>query len=297
MKRRIIAALAATGLAVTMAVGLAPAAQAEPTWGSPYVAIGDSVAAGTGNLPYVDEDCRRSEKAYPNVLAAMQGADVVSTACAGSPTHVVAAQAQALAGQGVLGPATQLVTITAGVNDLPWILVLGACSNQGSPDLCEQLLSMPGAGGSIVPGIATIIGTVRVAAPTAQIVVTGYPYPFGNFSGTCSIGVSSPGKPLKFSSDGAHAINGAVTGLNGAIQGGIGVYQTQFAATVGQGFPDPGVHYVDVTGSFMTHGFCDTGDRWMGGPVPNGPASDRGFHPNVAGQQGYAAAIAAELMP
>ena len=180
MKRRIIAALAAAGLAATMAVGLAPAAQADQTWGTPYVAIGDSVAAGTGNLPYVDEACLRSAKAYPNVLAGMAGGDVVSAACAGSATSAVLTQAQTLAAQGLLGPATQVVTITVGVNDLPWILVLGACSNQGSPELCAQVASTPGAGGSIPPGIAMILGTVRAAAPAARIVVTGYPHPSGN---------------------------------------------------------------------------------------------------------------------
>jgi len=290
MKRRIIAALAATGLAVTMAVGLAPAAQAEPTWGSAYVAIGDSVAAGTGNMPYVDSGCLRSGKAYPNVLAGMLGSAVVSAACTGSPTGVVAGQATALAQQGILGPNTRLVTITAGVNNLPWIPVLLACSSLGTPEACAGVLAtLPQAGATIVPGIAQIIGTVRAVAKNAHIVVTGYPYPFGEFSGMCSIGAGAPGSPVKFSSASAFAVNGAVTGLNGAVQLGISTYLGQV--------PDPGVSYVDVTQRFDGHGFCDTGERWMGGMVPNGPVKDRGFHPNVAGQQAYAAAIAAVPMP
>jgi lysophospholipase L1-like esterase len=296
MKRRIIAALAATGLAVTMAVAVAPASQASVVWGEPYVAVGDSVAAGTGNLPYIDEECLRSEKAYPNMLADMVGSDVTSVACTGSPTGTVLEQAQALIGSGVIGPATELVTITAAVNDLPWTLVLGACSNQGSPELCQQLMSAaPGAGAGIVTGIATILGTVRLAAPAAQIVVTGYPYPFGEFSGMCSVGAYAPGKPLKFSADGASMINDAVDGLNLAIQGGIAQYQLGYFAATGQ--QDAAIHWVDVTDDFMGHGFCDTGERWFGGTIPTGPVVDRGFHPNVAGQQGYAAAIYGELMP
>jgi lysophospholipase L1-like esterase len=296
MKRRIIAALAATGLAVTMGVAVAPASQASVAWGEPYVAIGDSVAAGTGNLPYVDEACLRSEKAYPNVLAGMAGGDVVSAACTGSPTGTVLEQAQDLIASGVIGPATQIVTITAGVNDLPWTLVLGACSNQGSPEACQQLISAaPGAGAGIVTGIATILGTVRLVAPTAQIVVTGYPYPFGEFSGMCSVGAYAPGTPLKFSAGGASVINDAVDGLNLAVQGGIAQYQLGYIGATGQ--PDAAMHWVDVTDDFMGHGFCDTGERWFGGMIPTGPVVDRGFHPNVAGQQGYAAAIYGELMP
>ena len=294
-RRLLTTILAVTALGISALVGAAPAIADEPA-GAPYVAIGDSVASGNGLMPYYDQACLRSKKAYPTVLAGMLGGSVVSAACTGSPTSVVAAQAAGLAGQGVLGPATQLVTITAGVNDLPWIQVLGACSNLGSADLCLGLLGGIGAPGGpavgIAGGVAQIIGVVRLSAPNAQIVVTGYPQLFGQFSGTCSVGAVAPGTPMYFSQPQGGALNQAVLGLNQAIQGGIGAYQAAFLGQTGH--LDPAVQYVDVTAAFAGHGLCDSGDRWISGLI-NGQPRDRGFHPNVAGQQAYAATIGAAL--
>lgn len=293
MKRRMIAALAALGLTALTLVGVAPPATADDAVGAPYVAIGDSVASGNGLMPYYDRDCLRSNKAYPSLVAGMMGGDVVSAACSGSSTMAVKEQALALIAQERLGLATQVVTITAGVNDLPWISVLGACSNLGSSAVCQAVMGGIGsAGPGIAGGVANIIATVRAAAPTARIVVTGYPQLFGSFEGSCSVGAAAPGTPMRFEAANAQLINGGVLGLNQAVQGGIGAYQGGVLAATGHG--DPRVTYADVTGSFAGHGLCDTGDRWISGLI-SGKPKDRGFHPNVAGQQAYAAAVAAGL--
>jgi len=48
-------------------------------------------------------------------------------------------------------------------------------------------------------------------------------------------------------------------------------------------------------GGFAVHGLCDTGDRWVSGLIsPNAKTTDRGFHPNAAGQRAYADIIAAD---
>lgn len=295
MKRRIIAALAAVGLTAAMAVGVAPAAQAQVGWGDAYVAVGDSVAAGTGNLPYTDVDCRRSVKAYPQVLAGLMGGAVTTTACFGDTTAEVFAQVTGLLGTGAIGPNTKLVTITVGVNDLPWIDTLGACSNLGTFDQCAGLI-----GGLVKPGVlppepsaqleALGAGIAQLAAFVrsqiaidGHVVVTGYPRLFGDFTGTCSVGSYGPGTPLKFAAPNAQLLNGAVMLLNAAIGG----------AVTGSGVP--GVHFVDVTGGFAGHGLCDSGDRWISGLANGNPTLDKGFHPNVAGQQAYAHIIAAAL--
>src|SRR3954453_20114578 len=98
MKRRIIAALAALGIGIAPLAAATPAAAEKPA-GAAYVALGDSVAAGTGNLPYVqtaslphvDLTCPHSDgttkpalrsmnSAYPTILAKWLDTPVVSTA-------------------------------------------------------------------------------------------------------------------------------------------------------------------------------------------------------------------------
>ena len=303
MKRRIIAALAAAALACTVGAGVSPAA-ADEMDGAAYVAIGDSVAAGNGLMPYYDSTCLRSKKAYPTLLAQMLGGSVESAACSGANTGAVAAQAMNLGEHGILGEDTQLVTISAGVNDLPWLDAVGACSNLGSLPACSFVLSNVGSAGvGVGQGIVSAIMAVRTYAPTATIRVTGYPKLFGNFSGTCSVGAVAAGTPMKFSQPQGGMLNIAVdglhvpgleevAGLNDAVEGGVAAYKAGFLAMYGW---EDSVEYVDVVDAFAGHGLCDSGERWISGLVSGKPA-DRGFHPNAAGHVAYAHTIAGTLV-
>ncbi|HEX5857539.1 MAG TPA: SGNH/GDSL hydrolase family protein [Microbacterium sp.] len=288
MKRRLLSMLAALALgASALAVGV-PAASADGHLGAPYVALGDSEAAGTGNMPYVDQQCLRSKKSYPLLLAGGFGG-VDSRACAGADTTDVLGQA-AMAD---LGLATQLVTITAGVNNLDWQAVLAACSSGGTPTDClEAQAGIPAALATIPGGIAQLLGAVRAAAPNAMIVVTGYPELFGTVTDSCSVGAFQ-GAPVKFTAQQTMAVNQGIALVNQAIQAGIAAYQAAFTGQFGSA--DPAVTYVDVAAVFDGHGLCDTGDRWISGLASGKPVADRGFHPNVSGQQALAAAIAGAL--
>jgi lysophospholipase L1-like esterase len=287
MKRRIMAALAALGLAATMAVGVAPAAQAVGS-GAPYVALGDSEAAGTGNLPYIDQSCLRSKKAYPAVLAGTLGTSVVSAACAGADTDDVLAQVATLAATGDLGIATRLVTLTAGINNVDWQAGLVAC-NGTDPVACAQALAAAQQAVQALPvKIAMLIGAIRTAAPMAQIVVTGYPMLFGDVTSFCAVGAFQ-NTPVKFSAEQTSLANTFVSSVNAAIAAGVGGYQQQTG--------DPGVRFVDIATGFDGHGLCDTGDRWISGLVSGQKTADKGFHPNVGGQQAWAAIVGAALAP
>lgn len=289
MKRRIIAALAALGLAAGTVLAVAPAAQSAEPAGAAYVAVGDSEAAGTGNLPYVDQSCLRSKKAYPMVLAATLGTSVVSTACAGADTDDVLGQVAALAMSGDLGPATRLVTMTAGFNNVDWQAGLVACGEGGDPLSCQQaLLAAQQAVQALPVQIATLIGAIRTAAPNAQIAVTGYPLLFGDVTNFCAVGASADG-PVKFTADQTMLVNMFIESVNTAVAAGVAGYQGQTG--------DPGVLFVDIATGFDGHGLCDTGDRWISGLVRGQPTSDRGLHPNVPGQQAWAAIVADALMP
>lgn len=289
MKRRILAALAALGLTAAMVAGAAAPAQSLEVTGSPYVAVGDSVAAGTGNLPYADQSCLRSKRAYPALLAATMGTTVVSAACAGADTDDVTGQVVALTMSGDLGLATQLVTVTAGINNLDWQAGLLACSETGDPAACAAALVAAQQALQALPlKIATLVGTIRLAAPNAQIIVTGYPEMFGEVTKSCSVGALQ-GTSVKFTAAQTALVNGFIEGLNTAIAAGVAGYRLQTG--------DTGVEYVDVTLLFDGHGLCDTSDRWISGFVSGKPVFDRGLHPNAAGQQAYAAIIADAIMP
>lgn len=296
MKRRILAACAALALGLGVVLGTSSAAVAAHTPGVPYVALGDSEAAGSGNMPYVDADvdgngvpdCQQSRKAYPTVLSAALGVPVVSAACPGATTAQVAGQALTLHALGTLGSATDLVTITAGINDIEWQKVLAVCSGGATPE-CEAakdeaIAKIPAIGAAI----ANLVGLVRTLAPNAYIVVTGYPLLFGEVTGTCTIGATKGG-PVTLPADFVAEVNLGLLGINQSIAGGVLAYQ---AAT-----GDPGVEYVDVVETFDTHGLCDTADRWIYGVSAGEPNKDRGFHANAAGQQAWAIAILGELPP
>lgn len=295
MKRRVVALLGVLALGVSV-LGVAPAASADGHLGAAYVALGDSEAAGTGNLPYADSECLRSKKSYPMILASMAGMPVASSACSGATTQdVMGDPMMGDPGQlGDLGPMTQLVTITAGINNLDWQSVLAACSSAGSEAACAAAKFTAGMAGLAIPGdVGTMLGAVRMAAPSAKIVVTGYPMLFGDVMTSCSVGAYQ-GTPVKFSAQQAAEANAGIAGVNGAIQAGIGLYQQGYMAQSG-GMPDANMHWVDVAPGFDGHSLCDTSDRWVSGLVSGKANSDRGFHANAPGQQAYAQIIATAL--
>lgn len=279
MQRRSLAILAAMVMGASALAVAAPASAADPPDGATYVALGDSEAAGTGNLPYVDRACLRSSKAYPNWLARSLDTDVVSVACAGATTDdVIATQL------GALGPDTELVTITAGVNNLDWQGVLRECSADGDPVRCAEAQAAAFAAMAALPAdIAEMLAAVRMHAPNAEIYVAGYPLLFGDLAtGTCRAGTDR-GEHVVFTAAETQFINGAIQLLNQAIEAGVTAYQ---AAT-----GDPHVTYVDVTEHFDGHGLCDTGGRWISGVVSGTATRDRGFHLNPPGMREYAEAL------
>lgn len=280
MQRRMLALFAGIAVGASALLGAAPASADHHVGGAPYVALGDSEAAGTGNLPYLDADCLRSARAYPELLGASLGG-VASSACAGAST------ADVLSGQlGDLGPATRLVTLTVGVNDADWQGVLLACATGGDLTCAAAVQAAAADLASLPLDIAQLLGAIRQQAPAAQILVTGYPHLFGDVSGTCTVGAFQ-GTRVTFSAAEAGAINQAITGVNALIAGGVALYATSTG--------DPGVAYVDVTAAFDGHGLCDTGDRWISGLVSGVATFDRSFHLNAAGQRAYAGILAGAL--
>ncbi|MHC2998331.1 SGNH/GDSL hydrolase family protein [Microbacterium sp. HJ5] len=290
MKKRALAAVAALCLGVVALIGPTSAAVAAAPEGAPYVAVGDSIAAGTGSLPYVDTSCLRSKRAYPDLLGASPGAPPVTMACAGAGTADVLQQIAMLDAGGALGADTQLVTVTSGANSTGWQNALAVCAG-GDSLACQQAIAAIGDVALLKQETHALLTALRAAAPNAVVVITGYPRLFGTSGETCTIGAYG-GSPAKVTPQQALIANSIVDAINLAIADGLQLYQFQYAQTHG-GTLDAIVP-VDVTGAFLGHGLCDAGDRWIAG-LSSGKKADGAFHPTAAGQQAYAALIAAAL--
>lgn len=286
MSKPIVAVVAAAALVLTALIGASPAT-ADPPSGAAYVALGDSEAAGTGNLPYVaGEPCYRSKKSYPLLAAG------VSYACAGATVPDVAAQAQAAVLAGDLGADTQKVTIQVGINDLTfalpgvadrvgWQELLAYCFVAGDA-ACEAArltLNAPTFAGlpALLEGIRAVVGA------DAQILVIGYPKLFGSFSGTCAIGTYQR-IPVAVTSAQASTVNMGIAQLNISLAV-VTDYSQQGAAFV----PLNGVF---APGLFDGHGLCDSGESWIGNLMPETSRNwVRSLHITSPGQKAIAALI------
>jgi lysophospholipase L1-like esterase len=159
-------------LAGFVTVGALPAA-AGNSGTVPYVALGDSYAAGQGGGDYLN-DCLESPNGYPYLLDPKMRIDLrVNAACTGATTSDVSGKQLTAA----LDEDTRLVTLTVGAADLGLSQVLAACTAV-PPVECQVEIGRAAAeltrlGGSL----STLYAAVAApnAAPNALIVVTGYP--------------------------------------------------------------------------------------------------------------------------
>jgi lysophospholipase L1-like esterase len=233
----------------------------------PYVALGDSYAAGTA----IDGSCPRTSIGYPTLLDLEESRIVLlpedNVPCSGATISDVADQLSAL------DPATRLVTLTVGGADLDVSRVLDACTAEVPSDCPGEigrvfalLGDCPGGVSSLDSNLTKLYAAVADKAPRARIVVTGYPLLF---------------EPPLPPTDPRAAINRATTLLNCVIERAV-------AATEAT---DVNIHYVDVTTEFAGHGIgCGCTD-----PFIHNLPDPEAFHPNAAGYRAYADAIKAEL--
>jgi lysophospholipase L1-like esterase len=255
----VLAALALAGLT---------AAPASADRFDSYVALGDSYAAGQGTGQYADT-CFRSGQGYPALLDAARKISLTGNeACSGATTRTVRADQIPS-----LSKKVDLVTVTAGGNDLDSIGALDTCSRdpgQGCMDalavraaVLHTALSNPAASPFFQEYVA-MLTDIKAKAPRADIYVTGYPLLF------------EPG-----ASPAADPINGLTQQLNAVIA------KAARAADGGRSK----VTYVDVSRAFAGHGIGST-QPWIVGL----PESLESFHPTADGYtQGYAASIRAAL--
>ncbi|WP_036961781.1 SGNH/GDSL hydrolase family protein [Promicromonospora kroppenstedtii] len=260
MKQRllsIVATIAATTLAT---VGLVTT-PAEPSYaaGESYVALGDSYSSGTGTRSYIADgtECLRSTYAYASLTAAARGYSLNFRACSGAVVaDVTSTQLSAL------GTGTRHVTISVGGNDAGFADVLTECA---LPAWASDCAGAVGAARTFISGtlpgrLNTLYAAIRTRAPSAKVVVVGYPKIF--MGEDCNVATF-------FSPEDETALNNAVVLINSV---------TQTAASA-RGFT-----FVNPVSRFTGHAVCDS-TEWINGfsnPV------QESYHPNRLGHaNGY----------
>lgn len=172
--------------------------------------------------------------------------------------------------------AAELVSITAGANDIRSGDALVACVTQ-TLIICQAAVNKAM---SLLPGLeltlAEFYKDIAEAAPNATIAVMGYPLLFDPINGVPIVSVEHQIE-----------VNRAVAALNTTIKEAV---EASAASVV----------FVDVTKRFRGHA-VNSPEPWIvlvPGPVPPfDRLPDANFHPNTAGHQAYAAALISAVKP
>lgn len=279
---RRIAAVAAAVIGLLAGPAAIPAA-AQDDGPLEYVAFGDSYTAGigagfpgpSGLLPA----CFQTSAGYVNVLDERDDVDVdlaVNAACAGAtagaaPTAVaptVPEQITAAAGAGYLDSETDLVTITAGANDVNFINALLACLTRSELECRTAVNAAEAVATTAVPtALATAYGAIQVQAPNATVAALGYPHLFApEFAAGALV-------------ENIEIFNAGTDTLNKVIRNAA---------------KSSGAVFVDVTDDFAGHGIGSE-DPWINFN-PADPLFGTNFHPTAEGYElGYAAAVVKEV--
>jgi lysophospholipase L1-like esterase len=261
-----------TATPTTSATPTSPANQGQAK--NVYAALGDSYAAGVGSGGTSSGGaCLRNSNAYPAVWEASHPTYALNpVACSGATAADVLPQKQLNA----ITPGTTLITLSAGGNDVGFAGVVAACSvpTKLGDLLCDAAnnharseISSNQKNGLKVT-LSSLYVAIRqkagaVGAPTAKLVVFGYP-DFYQGKGTCG------------SSDATQQadINRTIDLLDSVIAD-IASTSTLTA-------------FVDPRPAFAAHALCSQ-SPWLNGLVrtnnPNPYVTS--FHPNQAGQKAY----------
>jgi lysophospholipase L1-like esterase len=231
-----------------------------------YVALGDSYSSGTGTGTYVDRACRRSDAAFPALVAAARPGTVLrSVACSGAEIPDV--ERDQLAG---LTPTTALVTLTIGGNDAGFTGVIARCALPGWVARCSRPVTTARrfVRRALPARLDRLYAAIRLRAPTATVIVAGYPRLLNGID--C-------GPVTFFSRRESRLLNGTADLLRDVVR----------ARAHAAGF-----RFADVIPAFDGHAVCDD-PEWLNGL--SAPLRES-FHPNAVGHaQGYLPAILAQL--
>ena len=275
-------------LAACVAILLAGVAiPAVATTGSrPYVALGDSFAAGP-LIPNQIPDplgCWRSDHNYAHLVARARGVPLRDATCSGATTANLAGP-QVVSG-GVNPPQLDrlslevgTVTVQIGGNDIGFSEIIQRCTTLvplGTP--CRDAYTGGGTDeisrriAATAPKVAAALAEARRRSPEARLLVVGYPAILPeNQSGCWPLMPIAP-NDVPYLRDKEKELNAMLA--------------TQAAAS--------GSTYVDLYGPSIGHDACQLpGVRWVEPMVPLAPAYP--VHPNALGMQQMATVVGAAM--
>ncbi|MBW6530279.1 SGNH/GDSL hydrolase family protein [Sphingomonas sp. RRHST34] len=166
-----------------LALAAAPASAAAPPPGSTYVALGSSYAAGArigAPAPATPVRCGQTVNNYPRLVAARLHLDLVDASCGGATTeHLLRAWDELPAQLDHLTPATRLVTVTIGGNDVHLVgdLARAECTpaRDGAPPRCGPPPAPSAAEWTrLERNLTEVAREVRRRAPRARLVFVDY---------------------------------------------------------------------------------------------------------------------------
>jgi lysophospholipase L1-like esterase len=241
-----------------------------------YAALGDSYASGEGLAPFEAGGgaCNRSPAAYPRLVAAAEGATVAFVACTGATVPDLDGQIGA-----AVTAATDLVTVTIGGNDAGFASVVRECLI--GPDPCSVLDAEVSASlATLGPVLESAYRRIRRAAPSATLVVVGYPQVVGD--------------PAQVDVDACPAVATPVPGLRVTAVEARWLREkgARLSAVVRAAAAAAGARYVDAQAAFAGHEAC-TGDPWLAGVVLGDARAS--FHPTGRGQAELASLVGRAL--
>jgi len=242
-----------------------------------YVALGSSFAAGLGlgeRIPGSPLVCQRSANGYPQQLARQMVISLTDMTCSGATITHVLRGGQFFQGPQIdaLGPATELVTLTAGGNDINYVGDLVLLSYQQRGGIFGAVLGRFWHGAKpaaerqfeqLQSEMVATLGEIAKRAPHAQIVVITYPAILPA-TGTCAqIGISE---------------------IAAARMREVGARLAEVTRAAAQA---TGTTLIDMTTAGAGHDACSA-EPWVNGAKP---AHGALFHPTLAGAQAAARQI------
>lgn len=251
-------------IAVAILLGVLGISPAQAAAG-PYTALGDSYSSGVGTRTYYSDSgsCYRGPQAYPVKVAARLGAPLTFAACSGARVPDVLNQL------GSLNTSTALVTVSVGGNDAGFADVITQCALPWPWTCTTDINNANNYIRNTLPGALNNLYTqIRAKAPSARVVVVGYPRLFNGEE--CNFGA-------RISPSEQSALNATADLLATTIAGRAAAH---------------GFRFVDVRSAFTGHAVCDDVE-WLNGL--SNPVLES-YHPNATGHSnGYTPLVANAL--